>query len=78
MKLEVNMPVVDKKRANITIVRVSIYDIMGREVKGMNKKLSMGINTLDIDTDTPLSGGVYFAVMEYEGKAYKEKFIILK
>ena len=44
----------------------------------MEKKLPMGINTLDIDTDTQLSSGVYFAVMEYDNQIYKEKFIIVK
>ena len=61
-----------------TIVRVSIYDIMGREVKGMKQKLSMGINTLDISADTPLSGGVYFIKVTAGSNSYTDKLINLR
>ena len=63
---------------NSTIVRVSIYDIIGREVKGMEKKLPMGINMLDIDTGTELSGGVYFIKVSAGSSVYTDKLINLR
>ncbi len=74
-QLEVNLP-------NNSIVKIGIYDIMGREVNCMTKELIKGKNILNIKkTDkhnNELSKGIYFIRIETDNNYYTGKLINLK
>ncbi|MCK4524080.1 T9SS type A sorting domain-containing protein, partial [candidate division WOR-3 bacterium] len=74
-QLEVNLP-------NNAVVKIGIYDIMGREVNVMTKELIKGKNILNIKkTDkhnNELSKGVYFIRVETDNNSYTGKLINLK
>lgn len=67
---------------NDDIVKVSVYDIMGREVNGMDKALKQGYNTLSIPVkdkqNNTLSKGVYFIKIKTRDNTYTGKLVNIR
>jgi hypothetical protein len=60
------------------LVRVELYDLMGRRVSSLlEAEFAAGSHLLTVD-GTKLANGIYFAVLRYEGQALTRKILFLK
>ncbi len=58
-------------------VRVTVFDLMGREVVTMNEMLTAGSNRVTVDGASFSGAGVYFARIELNGRAETVKLVYL-
>ncbi|MCP5062215.1 MAG: T9SS type A sorting domain-containing protein [Ignavibacteriae bacterium] len=76
--IKYTIPVVDAKFASTTNVRLSVYDLLGREIITLvNEKKTAGNYEAKFDASL-LSSGIYFYQLKYGEFVSKKKMMLLK
>ncbi len=71
-------PLLSKERGRGEVVRLKIYDILGREIRTLiNQSLSPGFHEVEFNA-SGLPSGVYFYRISYAGKSVTKKLMLLK